>query len=275
LIDMLTAQSAISRFRRDLTVGALLRLVLAAGAVCALGLNLAPNGKIDGTLPLLGIGFLWVMLSYRSIKGNRLAAESPSLIATGQLDAAEEHIELALRSFSLFRSGKMLSLHHLALLRHAQRQWRDSAMISQALLRQRFAGPSFITKPSQLLLADALLELGDLQGAYRSLALLSRQRLTLAEAMNFLLLQLDYESRLGAWNAMVTPGMMYQRLQLIELMPTANAARAQALLSLAALKTGRTDWAQWLRSRAELLVDAKELVAERPYLSELWPSPVS
>jgi hypothetical protein len=270
-MNMLSAESAISRFRRDLTLGRLLRMALMIGAVVAVGLNLSPSTRIDGTFPLLVIGFLWVALSYRSIKGNRLAAESPSLIAAGQLDAAEQHIELALRSFSLFRSGKMLSLHHLALLRHAQRRWRDSALISRALLQQRFSGPAYITKPSQLLLADALLELGDLPGAYGSLSALSREKLSLGEAMNFLLVQLDYESRLKAWDSMVARGSMYQRLQLIELMPTVNAARAQALMALAAMKISRQDWAQWLRSRAELLVDAKELIAERPFLSEFWP----
>jgi hypothetical protein len=89
--------------------------------------------------------------------------------------------------------------------------------------------------------------------------------------MNFLLVQLDYESRLQAWDSMIARGSMYQRLQLIELMPTVNAARAQALMALAAIKIGRQDWAQWLRGRAELLVDAKELIAERPFLSEVWP----
>ena len=48
-----------------------------------------------------------------------------------------------------------------------------------------------------------MLELGDLRGAYSALAALYGQRLSLSEAMNLLLIQLDYESRIGAWEAML------------------------------------------------------------------------
>jgi hypothetical protein len=269
---MLSAQSAISRFRRDLTVGAVLRGVLLGAAVMAMGLNLVPHVvKFDGTLLLLGIGVVWIILSYQSVRGTRLAAESPSLIAAGDLQAAEEQIEQALRSFSLFRSAKVLSLHHLALLRHAQRRWQDSALLCRTLLGQRLGPMRSISKPSRLVLADALLELNDVPGAYRVLTELYRERLSLAESMNLLLVQLDYESRIGAWASMLPAGGIYQRLQLAELMPATNAARAQALMALAGLRQGRRDWADWLRRRAELLADPAELVKERPVLSELWP----
>ena len=71
------------------------------------------------------------------MKGSRLAANSPSLIAAGQFDLAEYQIEQSLQNFSLFRTSKLLSLHHLAVLRHAQRRWADAAELCSALLRQR------------------------------------------------------------------------------------------------------------------------------------------
>lgn len=271
---MLTAQSAISRFRRDLTLGALLRGALLLTALIAMGLNLVPTAvKFDGTLVLLAVGVVWVVLSYQSVRGTRLAAESPSLIAAGDLEAAEEQIEQALRSFSLFRSAKVLSLHHLALLRHAQRRWQDSALLCRTLLGQRLGTMRSISKPSRLVLADALLELGDVPGAYRVLTELYKERLSLTESMNLLLVQLDYESRIGAWASMLPVGGIYQRLQLAELMPATNAARAQSLMALAALRLGRRDWAEWLRRRAELLADPAELIRERPALSDLWAQP--
>jgi hypothetical protein len=49
-----------------------------------------------------------------------------------------------------------------------------------------------------------------------------------------------------------------------------NGARVQAMLALAAKRTGRTDWANWLRRRVELLVDVRELATQRPLLWELW-----
>jgi hypothetical protein len=61
------------------------------------------------------------------------------------------------------------------------------------------------------------------------------------------------------------------KVQLAELMAPGPAARTQALLALAAMKTGKSRLGQWLRRRAELLGDAPAMVAERPILAELWP----
>jgi hypothetical protein len=270
-MNMLSSASAISIFRRDLTLGTLLRGSLLCCAVACLALSIVPAGKnVDGTFLLIGIGLLWLMLSYRSIKGQRLAAESPSLIAAGHYDDAEQRIEEALRSFSLFSGAKMLSLHHLALLRHAQKRWQDSADLCRTLLKQKSRAGQTIARPSRLLFADALLELGDLHGAYAALAPLYRERLNLGEAMNLLLIQLDYESRLCAWESMLPRGAVYERVQLAELMPAASSARAQALMALAARKTGRADWELWLKSRASLLANPADIIQERPLLAELW-----
>lgn len=268
---MLSAESAISRFHRDVTLSALLRTLLVVGATVAMGLNLFQAMKLGGLILLVAVAALWVLLSYRSVQGTRLAAESPLLIAAGDLEAAEEQVEKALRSFSLFRSSKLLSLHHLALLRHAQRRWRDSAILCRTLLSQRLGTMRSIAKPCRLLLADALLEIGDLPNAYLTIAALYQERLTLSESMNLLLVQLDYESRIGAWQSMLPRGRTYRQLELAELMPATNAARAQALMALAAKRLGRSDWTTWLVRRVELLADPADLVAERPLLGELWP----
>jgi hypothetical protein len=61
------------------------------------------------------------------------------------------------------------------------------------------------------------------------------------------------------------------KVEMAELLPGEGAARAQAFLALAAQKLGRTDWANWLRRRVELLTDVKGLCTSRPLLAELWP----
>src|SRR5260370_19251389 len=112
---MMNAQTAMSRFQRDVTLGILLRGLLVIAAAVCMALSALPGSKaIDGTVLLMFVGFIWVFLSYQSVKGQRLASRSPSLIASGEFDAAEQQIEQALRSFSLFRSAKVISLHHLA-----------------------------------------------------------------------------------------------------------------------------------------------------------------
>jgi hypothetical protein len=120
-----------------------------------------------------------------------------------------------------------------------------------------------------LILAESLLEVGDVQGAYLALSELSRVRLALGESLALTLVQLDYCALIGAWEAMFQSAA--GKLPLIELMGGAASAKSQALLALAAKKIGRGDWESWLRRRVELLTDVKELIAHRPILAELWP----
>jgi hypothetical protein len=89
--------------------------------------------------------------------------------------------------------------------------------------------------------------------------------------MHLMEVQLDYLSRVLAWEAMLQG--IWSKVQLAELMNTPAAARTQALLALAAKKTGRQTWATWLARRVALLVgDVHDLLAGRPMLAELWPS---
>ena len=265
---MISAQSAISRFHRDVTLGVLLKAALlgtAAASVIGPSLGL----KVDASIVLLVIGAVWIVLSMRSVHGSRLAAGSPMLIAAGRFDAAEEQIDGALRAFSLSKKVKLLSLHHLAVLRHAQRRWQESAILCRALLNQRLGSAGGLMRASRLILADSLLELNDLSGAHESLIRLHRDPMSLAESLQMMLVQLDYESRIGAWSHMM--GGITGKVEMAELMSGEAAARAQAFLALAAQKLGRADWATWLRRRIELLTDVKGLCASRPMLTELWP----
>ena len=263
---MIRAETAISRFRRDVTFGRLVRGLFAAALLGTFLLPLTPV-KLDPLLVLPVIACVFLALTLGSVKGSRLVTESPSLIAAGQFDEAEKRIDQALRGFSLFRHVKVLGLHHLALLRHAQKNWQESALLCRALLRQN-GGVQGIGKPARLMLADSLLEMGDVRGAGDAIGDLFRQRLSLAEVLKLLVVQLDYQSRVGAWSDMT--GGLAAKVQLAELMPAPSAARAQALLALAAKHVGRADWSDWLKRRAELLADVQRLATERPVLWELW-----
>ena len=264
---LIRAEAAISRFRRHLTVGRLVRALFAAALAATFLLPLT-GLRLDPLFVLPVIACTFVALSFGSVKGSRLITESPSLIAAGRFDEAERRIDLALRSFSLFRHVKVLGLHHLALLRHAQKDWAESALLCRALLRQNPGTLQGVGKPARLMLADALLEMGDVRGAGAAIEDLMRHRLSLAEVLKLLAVQVDYQSRLGAWNDMMNG--LETKVQLAELMPAAAAARTQALLALAARNANRPDWSDWLRRRAELLADVQRLATERPLLWELW-----
>jgi hypothetical protein len=184
------------------------------------------------------------------------------------LDQAEAQIEQSLRSFSMSRSIKSMSLLNLALVRLAQKRWPDTALLCREVLSVGKGTPEQVSKSSRLMLADSLLEMGDLRGTYEAISGLYRHRLTLGEALNLLRVQTDYLAKVGAWQDLFNG--VATKVELAELMPASNGVRVQAMLALAAKKVGRADWANWLRRRVELLIDVKELTAERPLLWELW-----
>jgi hypothetical protein len=154
---MIPSHLAIARLQRDLTLGRLVNWALFAGVVLCVPLGAAFDHRYGDVLSLTVLGLVWIALGYQSMKGSRLAAGSPRLIAAGQFDQAEYQIEQALRSFSLFRTSKLMSLHHLAVLRHAQRRWTDAVVLCQALLKQRLGGLAGLTRQSRLILAESML----------------------------------------------------------------------------------------------------------------------
>jgi hypothetical protein len=265
---MISAEHAISRLRRDLTVGAFIKVIMLTGVALALVVGPFVGARSELLVVMALIGAAWMAWGFRSFRETHRATQFPSLIATGQFDVAEDQIERLLRTFSPFKNAKLLGVHHLAMLRHAQSRWQDTAMLCKALLRQRLGSLSGLNKTSRLILADALLEMNDLAGAYEAIARLYDQHLTLNEAMNLMGIQLDYESRIGAWASMMRD--VARKVQLAELMNSASSARTQAFLALAARKTGRDDWHQWLRRRVELLADVQKLSTQRPVLWEVW-----
>lgn len=192
---MLTSDYVITRIRRDLTLSALIRYALLVAALACLFIGPFVNvGSLSGWALTL-IGVIWITLSFRSARNSHLSQVSSSLIATGQWDRAEQQIEQSLRTFSLFRSSKLMSLHHLAMLRHAQNRYPETAVLCRALLGQRLGALTSLSKSSRLMLADALLEMGDVRGAYAAFVPLHEQRLSLGEAVQLLVTEMDYSSR--------------------------------------------------------------------------------
>lgn len=258
----------IARFQRDLTLGLLLKTLLVVLVVGVFLLRPIIQPRIEPGFVLLGVAIVWVVLSMRSVKLTRLASILPSLIASGQFDLAEQRIVESLRTFSPFRTVKLTGLLHLAMLRHAQHRWSETAMLCRALLRQKPSGASDLSKSTRLMLAEAALAMGDLPTAGESISRLYQQRLSLDQALKLLSIQLDYEAAVGDWERMMHN--IAAKVQLAEIMSTEMSARVQALLALAASRRKCDDWSMWLRRRVELLADIELLVSRRPMLRELW-----
>lgn len=263
----ITTDQAIERFRRHLAMGTALRAALLVAVTAAL---IGPwlSGRAAGAALLVAAGAAWILLTQRALRVSQLASEGSQLIASGQLDLAEQRLDAAVRRFSIHRAVKFMSLHHLAVLRHAQRRWSESADLCRALLRQRLREGDGLGRSARLLLSEALLEMDDLPGAHAAIAGLYQARLPLGEAVHLLRVQTDYEARIGASASMLRG--VGPKVALAELMDATSSARTQALLARAAQREGRSDLSAWLRDRAALLESPARLVYWREDLQGLW-----
>src|SRR5690242_9978574 len=82
---MLTVDTAISRVRRDLTLGWVLRATFAAAIVASFALPLM-GASFEPAFGLAVVAVAWVMLNSQGVRGARLAAASPSLISSGRFE---------------------------------------------------------------------------------------------------------------------------------------------------------------------------------------------
>src|SRR4051812_5024016 len=193
----MTAQSAIHRYRRDVAVGRVLRSLLVAGAAASVLVLPFVLPGFDSMIGLSVVFGLWLFLSFTSAKNSRILAPSTELIATGQFEEAEQRIEQAMRAFSISRTGKLMGLHHLAVLRHKQRRWTDAVSLCRAVLGQRLAALPGLERSTRLMLADSLLETGDARAAGQAITPLRGQQLSLADMLALVQVELDVLSRLG------------------------------------------------------------------------------
>jgi len=264
---MLSTDDAILRARRDLALSTFVRrLLLIIMLIVALVGPMLQGGWVSGGL-LVGLLIFWMSLQARSLRLSQETAHSPMLIAAGAYQEAEEQIERSLRGFSIAQNVKLMGLHYLSLLRHAQKRFDEAVLVCHALLERRGTIES-IERSTRLVLADSLLELNDLRGAHAAILGLYSHRLSLGEAMQLLVIELEYSARVGGWQEMLNNAA--SKIDLAEAMPGEAAARAQAFLALAAKMSGLTEMSLWLRRRAELLMDPSELIGAKPFLRELW-----
>ena len=265
---------AISQSKRQILLGRTVHwglLVVAVGSMAAspliAGADQSRVAAIVGFLPLAAAG-VWLVLGAVSARTAAITIDVPVAVAAGLYGLAEDRVARAVGSFCLFRAPRLIGLHQLASLRSAQDRPAETAALCRAVLNRPGAAAAGLFNGTSLLLADAGLKLNDLPTVHNCLARLWGHRVNLAESLKLLELQLDYQSRTGAWSTMAEG--LEHKVEMAELMPAESAAGSQALLALAARRMGRPAWAEWLGRRADLLADRAELIKRRPALAELW-----
>jgi hypothetical protein len=278
MFQAISAQVAIARAKRQMTHGRLATtaMIVAVFVIAAAPMLLrvqisATAASAFGTLAPIGMIVAWMAILMRSARTTQLAADVPNLIAAGELDLAEQRIHEAMGSFTVSRMTSLLSLHHLALLRRSQRRYAESATLCRAVLHYARGKDAGLTRSTLLMLADATLEQGDLAGCHAALSALYTQRLNLSESLQLLAIDVEYRVLVGDDFGAVAGGAgLPARVAMVEIMPPPACARAHALLALSCQRLGWTEWATFLRRRAELVGDVGWLTRTRGVLRQVW-----
>jgi len=229
--------------------GVLIALVLGgwlASFAPALARSLLPIG-------LMGAGLVgWLIANAASRRTARLAIRASQLAASGPLNQLESTLDGALARFTLYRTVRVMLYHQLAVLRHRQRRFAESAQIAGVLLAQPNLGLSGgLRAKLLLLLGDASLHLRRLPTAWACLTELFDRDLDLTETMQLLEMQTRYEQACGYHGRMLEqlPG----KVALAELMPAEACGSMHAMLAAAAKQRGHAATARWLADRTQLL----------------------
>lgn len=241
---------------------ALRGVVIAAVVAAAIFVFIFEAGSsVWSAAAVLAVLGVWMGISSISA---RVSRELPAITAAVEADpaAAQAMIDGHLHRRPLLRWVRLMLYHRLAVLRHRQGRFDQSAAICRAVLAQRM-GPARQVRPHLLLmLAEARLQFRDPAGAYPALLELYATRLGLSESLQRLALQTRYEVMAGQDDAALH--RTTQKIELAELMPAAQCGAMHALLATAATRARRDDLAHWLRARAELLCTPEQLQGSAP-----------
>lgn len=266
-LRVISAPRAITLARRWLRVATGFHVALALGiaAAAAWGVSRGAGPSAVGAAALFWLAAV-VFVVGLSIRSRRFAADAVPLIAAGEFDAAEDRITQSLASFSVLRSTKLLGLQQLAMLRHAQSRWAEAAALARELLDRRGRREQRLETPSRLVLAESLLELGQLDAAGAELGALAAAPLDLRETLITTAIRLDWHARRDEPAAMLAH--LSATLGLVELLPPPLLARTHALLAWAAWRVGDETRRAFLARRAQLLGDVDAMVARQPMLRD-------
>jgi hypothetical protein len=242
------------RLRRQLWVDTALRWALALAMVALLGAALV----LAGDQPLAVAGALALALGGWMIV-NGLSARTTALLprVTGLIErdpeGAEHHLAWHLRRRPLMRWVRLMVYHRLAVLRHHQRRYAQSALIGETILSYRLGPAEGSRRQLLLLVAEARLALGDLTGAYPAIAALHQASLGLAESLQRLALQTRYELLAGYPDRALWQHAL--KVQQAELMPAQHDGALHAALATAADRCGEAELGRWLWDRVALLCE--------------------
>jgi len=215
----------------------------------------------------------WFGLLAASIRQARAAGQGTQYIASGRLDLAETHLKNALRGFSLYRFGKLLVCHNLAVVAHGRREYQAAADLCDGILSVARNQSRSLSRLCRILLADCRLLLGDTAAAMKALAPLTTDAADMTLNERLVLLPIELRCLIACGEFARAAASLADRVRLSELLDAPKAALAHALLAQACRKTGKAPEAAFLQRRAHLYHDLGELEAQ--YAIRLHSEPVA
>lgn len=247
------------RFRLALWLDKAILLSMGVVIVAAM-ISLALQGQGSSSAAMLAV--VLVFAGWIAVGGinARVGRALPQLTTALEHQPAVGEAALAslMRKRPLSRGVRLMLYHRLALLRHRQERFAESAAICQCILTTPDPGTARQHRAHLLLiLVEARLELHDLPGAFLGLCELSQTRVSLAEALQRLALRTRYELLIGRADAVLY--RMREKAALSELMPAPQCGAFHALLAHAADRRGQQQTSDWLWARVELLCDAAQV----------------
>ena len=215
------------------------------------------GGSAAGVLGAVVLVIGWALLNRA---GAQVARTLPQLGALADQNPAAGEAALAdlLNKRLLPRWVRLMLVHRLALLRHRQQRYGESAAIAQTLLTAERIGPVARHRANLLLLlVEARLELRDPVGAWMGLDALARTPVSLSEGLQRMALRARYEVMAGQDAAALH--LVEQKVRLAELMPGPQCGAFHALLATAAHRLGRADDHRRWWARVELLCSPEQI----------------
>lgn len=247
----------------------LLISIVMLGAVAAFALP--QSSKLGNQLWMAAMlaGVCWVVLAVFSAKQVRATNQASVYISTGRLDLAEQHLKDAMRIMSMYRTGKMLICHNLAVVAHGRKDYSAAAELCDGLIAAGVSASRSLGRMCRILLADCRLFLGETAAAMRAVAPLHLDDPALSLSERLMLLPIELRCQVSQGRFAEAADALETKVRLAEQLDSPKAALVHALLAGACGATGRADAATFLMRRAELYHDLAELGREYAILQDL------
>jgi hypothetical protein len=240
------------RLRRQMRTDVIVlwAVALAVGIALVAAVQLGNSSLAAGGVIVFATTLLWFAVNSVSAKTWHELRQITALIDHAP-NHAEDRLAGALKRWPLQRSVRLLIHHRLAMLRHRQQRFAETATIGAAVLRYRMGNAERIRAHLLLLMAESYLILGQLDHAYATLHQLYGLQLNLVESLQRMALQTRYEISAGQDDQALRS--LDSKIELAELMPATQCGALHAMFAIAARRSEQTTLANWLQQRAELI----------------------